>query len=264
MWLHILNCGFEGELQVDNTARFDGKGEIYARARPSYAAELFVYMKNTLQIEEGSVFADIGAGTGIFSRHLLNNGYRVYGVEPNADMRKKAEETLSGYRGFTLVDGADHNTNLPSRSVDYIAAAQAFHWFNAAAFKRECRRILRPDGKIFIVYNIRDESAECSRALAGIHRRYCPDFQGFSKGMNDEKCCAFFDGRCDIFRADNSRMYDRQGYINRVLSSSYSLHENDAEYGEYLAGVNRIFDQFSKDGFMSVPMQTAAYIGNIS
>lgn len=248
---------------MNNTTRFDGKGEIYAKARPNYATELFDYIKNTLLISEGSIFADIGAGTGIFSEHLLNNGYIVYAVEPNADMRKKAEEKLSVYKGFISVDGADINTTLPKQSVDCITTAQAFHWFDADAFKKECQRILKPNGKVIIVYNTRDESAACNKALADHHRKYCPDFQGFSKGMNDEKCCAFFDGRCEVFRADNSQNYDRQGYINRVLSSSYSLRESDERYAEYLADINKLFDIFSNDSSMTVPMHTVAYIGSI-
>lgn len=248
---------------MNNTTRFDGKGEIYAKARPRYAAELFDYIKNTLLISEGSVFADIGAGTGIFSEHLLNNGYRVYAVEPNADMRKKAEEKLSEYKGFTSVDGADSNTTLPEQSVDCITTAQAFHWFDVDAFKNEAQRILKPNGKVFIVYNTRDELAECNKALADHHRKYCPEFQGFSKGMNDEKCRAFFDGQCEVFRADNSQTYDRQGYINRVLSSSYSLREGDERYAEYLADINRLFDTFSNHGSLIVPIHTVAYIGTI-
>lgn len=57
--------------------RFDGKGEIYAKARPEYAEELFDYLKNTLHISAGSVFADIGLGTGIFTGQLIRCGYRV-------------------------------------------------------------------------------------------------------------------------------------------------------------------------------------------
>ena len=140
---------------------------------------------------------------------------------------------------------------------------RAFHWFDAIAFKQECQRILRPNGKVIIVYNTRDESAECNKALAGLHRKYCPEFQGFSKGMNDEKCRAFFEGRCTVFRSDNSQTYNRQRYINRVLSSSYSLCGGDAQYAEYLAGINRLFDVFSVNGLLTVPMLTAAYIGTI-
>lgn len=248
---------------MNNTTKFDGKGEVYAKARPKYADELFDYIKDTLQIPEKSVFADIGSGTGIFSEQLLDNGYRVYAIEPNADMRKKAEEKLSADQDFISVDGTDSNTTIPNQSVDCITTAQAFHWFNAQDFKKECRRILKPDGKVLIVYNTRDESAECNRALADLHRKYCPDFQGFSKGMNNEKCCAFFDGKCDIFRADSSQAYDRQGYTNRILSSSYSLRESNDGFAEYIAEINRLFDVFSNDGTLIVPMYTVAYVGTI-
>ena len=77
---------------MNNTHRFDGKSEIYAKARPKYAPELFVYLQNTLHIPAGSVFADIGSGTGIFTEQLLDCGYYVHAVEPGEDMRKKAEE----------------------------------------------------------------------------------------------------------------------------------------------------------------------------
>lgn len=81
---------------MNNTTRFNGKAEIYAKARPGYSAELFDYLKNVLLISEGSVFADIGSGTGIFSEHLLHNGYRVYAIKPNADMRKKSGRKTVG------------------------------------------------------------------------------------------------------------------------------------------------------------------------
>lgn len=245
----------------NNTNRFDGKGEIYAKARPKYSTKLLDYMKNTLNIPEGSVFADIGSGTGIFTEQLLNCGYYVYAVEPNADMCKIAEEKLSEYEGFTSVKGTDSNTNLPDESVDVITAAQAFHWFDAEAFKKECKRILKPNGKVVIVYNSRDEGAAPTKALAELRRKYAPDFNGFSNGISDEKCRAFFDGNCEIFRADNNQNYDKQRYINRVLSSSYSLREGDERYAEYLEEIETLFDAFELDGVLTVPTYTVAYIG---
>lgn len=248
---------------MNNTRKFDGKGEIYAKARPSYAAELFDYIKNTLSVPQGSVFADIGSGTGIFTEQLLNCNYLVYAVEPNDDMRKKAEEKLFKNKNFTSVCGADSNTGLPDESMDFITAAQAFHWFDADAFKKECKRILKPNGKVFIVYNVRDESAASTKALSILCRKYNPEFHDFSNGISDEKCCAFFDGNCEIFRADNSQIYDRHGHINRVLSSSYSLCENDGRYEEYLKEMNSIFDAFSVNGLLTVPTYTVAYIGTV-
>lgn len=243
--------------------RFDGKGEIYAKARPEYAEELFDYLKNTLHISAGSVFADIGSGTGIFTGQLIRCGYRVFAVEPNGDMRKMAEEKLSYDKNFISVNGNDANMNLPGQSVDYITAAQSFHWFDHDAFGKECRRVLKPGGRVIIVYNSRDEKAECTKALADLRHKYNSEFRGFSNGISNEKCIAFFSEKCDIFRTDNTQTYDRQGYINRVLSSSYSLNENDGIYAEYLNGINNIFDMFSADGLIAVPTETVAYIGTV-
>ena len=248
---------------MNYTNRFDGKGEIYAKARPKYACGLFDYLKNTLNIPAGSVFADIGSGTGIFTGQLLNCGYKVFAVEPNDDMRNKAEEKLSHDKNFVSVNGSDRNMNLLDNSVGYITAAQAFHWFDRDAFGKECKRVLQPGGKVIIVYNSRDEKADCTVSLAKLRQKYDPEFHGFSNGMSDEKCLAFFAGKCDIFRTDNTQTYDRQGYIDRVLSSSYSLKEDDGRYEEYLREINALFDMFSKGDLISVPTETVAYIGEI-
>lgn len=248
---------------MNHTTKFDGKGEIYAKARPSYAIELFDYMKNTLNIPRGSIFADIGSGTGIFTKQLLDRGHLVYAVEPNEDMRKKAEEKLFENKNFTSVCGTDSNTCLPDKSVDFITVAQAFHWFDAGAFKKECKRILKSNGKVFIVYNSRDEDAAPTKALAVLCRKYNPEFHGFSNGISDKKCRAFFDNNCEIFRADNRQIYDRQGFIDRVLSSSYALRDRDEGYEAYLKEINAIFDTFALDGLLTVPTYTVAYIGNL-
>ena len=248
---------------MNYTNRFDGKAEIYAKARPKYAAAFFDYLKNTLKISGGSFFADIGSGTGILTEQLLQCGYRVFAVEPNSDMRKKAEERLSENRDFVSVNGSDGNMNLPDNSVDCIMAAQAFHWFDPDAFRRECRRVLRPGGTVILVYNSRDEKAECTKAIAKLRHKYNSEFHGFSNGMNDKKCEEFFFGNCSIFRADNTQIYDRQGYINRVLSSSYSLSEGDDRYAEYQKEINEIFDRYSRDRFIAVPTETVAYIGTV-
>ena len=246
---------------MDYLNRFDGKGEIYAKARPKYALSLFDFLKNTLGIAAGSVFGDIGSGTGIFTEQLLHCGYKVFAVEPNQDMRKKAEELLSQNSNFVSVDGNDLNMNIPDSSLDYITAAQAFHWFDVDGFKKECKRVLKPGGKVIIVYNFRDEGAACTKALKELRYKYSAEFHGFSNGISQEKCLSFFDGECDTFCGDNSQIYDRQSYINRVLSSSYSLKESDERYMGYLKDINKIFDSFSVENRISVPTKTVAYIG---
>ena len=248
---------------MNHINRFDGKSEIYAKARPKYANDFFEYLTQTLHIPVGSVFADIGSGTGIFTEQLLHCGYRVYAVEPNSDMRKKAEETLSQNKNFISVNGNDHNMNLPDQSIDFLTAAQAFHWFDPEPFRKKCKRVLKPGGKIFILYNSRDEAADSVKALSQLRYRYSPDFHGFSNGISDEACIAFFGGKCERYQAKNDQTYDRQTYLNRVLSSSYSLTEDDKRYPEYRKEIHNIFDTFSVGGLITEPVNTVAYIGTI-
>ena len=194
---------------------------------------------------------------------MLCCGYKVFAVEPNGDMRRKAEETLSGNKNFISVNGRDSRMNLPDRSADHITAAQAYHWFDSGAFRKECGRVLKPGGKVMLVYNSREESADCTKALAKRRKKYDPDFRGFSNGMSEEKCIAFFEERCDVFRADNPQVYDLESYVNLILSSSYSLEKSDSRYAEYLEGIRKIFDACSADGCIAVPTATVAYIGEV-
>ncbi len=242
-----------------NTARFDGKSEIYAKARPKYSEELIDFIKESFT--NNCVFADIGSGTGIFTEQLLNCGYEVFAVEPNTDMRQKAEEKLCGICGYHSINSTAENTTLEDNSIDCITVAQAFHWFDAEHFKKECKRILKPDGKILIIYNSRVEDAECTKALTELRKKYCPEFRGFSGGIKDDDCVRFFDGNCRILRYDNSQKYDKESYKNRLLSSSYSLKEDDAMYRNYIDEIYALYDKFSVNGEITVPTDTVVYIG---
>ena len=137
---------------MDNTSRFSGKADSYQAARPGYPPELAGYLADLGM--KGSQVADIGAGTGIFSRFLLEKlDCTVWAVEPNEEMRGKAEEELRDVPRFFSVKGTAEATGLDSQSVSFVTAAQAFHWFSPKAFREECLRILRPNGVAVLVWN---------------------------------------------------------------------------------------------------------------
>jgi len=146
-----------------NEKRFEGLGNIYAKYRPSYPQTLIEYLYSDVGVNKESIIADIGSGTGIFSKQLLEAGNKVIAVEPNDDMRAVAEFDLGIFPNFTSLNAAAENITLDDNSVDFITVAQAFHWFDMLMFKKECNRILKENGKVIIVYNGLDSSTEIAK-----------------------------------------------------------------------------------------------------
>jgi len=248
-----------------NENKFDGKGDIYALYRPSYPDEFIEFLFEQTHITEQSVIADIGSGTGILTGQLLEKVHRVYAVEPNSDMRRIAENDLSQYGLFTSVDASAEHTTLPDRSVDLITVAQAFHWFDRDAFRKECRRILKPGGHVALVWNSRDETNALVAENAGINRKYCPDFKGFSGGpggpASDEALRDFFTGEYvrKIFK--NDLISDLPGFIGRNLSASYALKEGDGQYDAYVGELISLFEKYAVNGTVTTANFTRSYIG---
>lgn len=103
------------------------------------------------------------------------------------------------------------------------------------------------------------EKALCDNArFRSVCGTFNPTLHGYSNGISDEKWRAFFDGACTVCRADN-----RRGYIDRALSSSYSLEEGDERFAAYVQARGEIFDRFAGAGHITVPTDTVAYIGKV-
>ena len=177
-------------------------------------------------------------------------------------MRGAAEALLGGDPRFSSSNGTDHDTGLPDRSVDMVAAAQAFHWFDGPAFARECRRILRPGGRAVLVWNVRG-SAPMNQALAQVFREHCPSFHGFTGGMgeDDPRIRDFFGGAYEKRRFPKPLTLDRDQFLRRCFSSSYALREGDADYEAFRAALEALFDTFASGGQLIQPNETVAYVG---
>jgi ubiquinone/menaquinone biosynthesis C-methylase UbiE len=156
------------------TDKFSGKADVYSKSRPSYPTVFIDYLFSINSLNETSRVADIGSGTGILTRQLLERGVSVVAVEPNDDMRTKAEQDLKGFEHFTSTKGSAEETSLPDNSVDIVIAAQAFHWFDHEKFKLECKRILKQDRKVALVWNSRDSESSLIKENAEIFKKYCP------------------------------------------------------------------------------------------
>ena len=254
-----------GNCFMDNIQNFTGLANDYTIARPAYANAFIENLYSQYGFSERSVIADIGSGTGKFAKQLLDKGSFVYCIEPNYDMRSIAIEELGKYKSFRSVDGTATETKLDEKSVDYITVAQAFHWFDVALFKKECKRILKSNGKVFLIWNVRDMSSEINQVCYEIYSKYCPKFKGFSGGIqkDDIRIKQFFEDRYEYTEFDNPLFYDKDKFISRSLSGSYSLKKGDKNYNEYLDSLSKLFEKYSKDNVFTMTNKTVAYIGRM-
>lgn len=248
-----------------NEHKFDQKGGIYSKARPSYPDKLFSYLTGNGYVGKATVIADIGSGTGKFTQQIGRYSEKVFAVEPNDDMRLIAEKNFSDCRNIISVNGSAENTTLSDSSVDFITVAQAFHWFDRKAFKAECRRILRKNGKVLLVWNDRDTDSELIRENYDINRRFCPNFKGSSNGIDFSKEAFddFFEGDFIVVEFGNDLIYDENTFVSRCLSSSYAPNQDDENYNPYVNELRELFEKYSKNSVIPYPYITRCYIGNV-
>ena len=253
----------EAGMSVDNRTLFSGRAQDYERARPDYAPQLVNALYARYGFSARSRIADVGAGTGKLTGMLLARGSTVYAVEPNADMRAACAARLHGYRAFTCVAGDASHTGLPAGSVDIVTAAQAFHWFDAAAFRRECLRILRPGGRVFLVWNNRVADAPVNVETFRVFRAFCPGFRGASNGF-DARAAAFddfFGGPYERLEFPNPLTFSQDSFLRRAFSASYALPETHSAFPAYRQALYEVFDRFAADGLLAVPNVTEVYAG---
>lgn len=248
---------------MDATKKFTGLADEYTQSRPGYAVEFIDCLFEKYGFSESSVIADVGSGTGKFAKQLLDRGSTVYCIEPNEDMRNVAEKELSAYENFHSVIGGAEQTTLPDNFVDFITTAQAFHWFDVQKFKNECNRIIKPNGKVFLIWNIRNELDLLNQEWSKVFQKYCPDFKGFNGGIkrDDERIKAFFNNGYEFLSFDNPLYFDKEKFISRSLSGSYSLKQSDDNYTLYISELKDLFDKYETDGTVKIDNQTVVYVG---
>ena len=243
-----------------NEQKFTGKADLYEKFRPSYPDELIDFLYDNARCDS---VADIGAGTGKFTRCLLKKPWKVTAVEPNADMRGKLEEI----EGITVVNAPAEETGLADKSVGLVTAAQAFHWFDEDAFKRECQRILTPNGKVAIIWNsfVREGLAERQSELC---RKYSSDPRFAETGhtgvrsesAGDRFIIGYFK-TLEFKVYAGERVFDRGSFIGESLSRSYAPKPDQPNYELLVNELNALFSEFESGGKALVKTKTVCYLG---
>jgi ubiquinone/menaquinone biosynthesis C-methylase UbiE len=257
-------------MQSDEThphRRFSRRVEDYARYRPAYPPALLSILEAEIGLTPGATIADIGAGTGIFTRLLLDSGCTVYAVEPNAEMRATAAATLAPYALFHSVDGTAGDTTLPDASIDYVTAAQAFHWFDAGGARREFRRILRPGGFVVLVYNSwRDTEDAFAAAYDALVSRFDPEHgqRAATPGATERGLVALYGEQYVQAQLPNPYWDGWPTFRGRVLSSSYTPLPDHPDHDTFLVALRQLFDAHEQDGRVRFPYVTRLYWGRLA
>lgn len=245
--------------------KFDGRAEDYVAGRPTYAEAFVRSLFLNGVISDTSVIADIGCGTGKFAGQLLNYGCTVYGIEPNEEMRKQAFLQLGGCDRFHILDGTEAGTCLEDHFVDVVTVAQAFHWFDVKAFKKECRRILKPGGRVYLIWNMRDMKENINQDAFVIFHDFCPEFKGFGGGIkrDDKRIQEFFGGKYSYIEFEHPLFYTEEAFLRRSLSGSYSIQEGDTFFQEYMDALKKLYRKYESNGKIEMGNQTVIYFGTI-
>ena len=138
------------EPQQERSLSFGSEAAAYERGRPSYPPEAIDWL-----LPDGARdVLDLGAGTGKLTTRLVERGLDVVAVDPIAEMLELLRGALPATPALL---GTAEQIPLRDNSVDAVLVAQAWHWFDPKRAIAEVARVLRPGGRLGLVWNTRDE-----------------------------------------------------------------------------------------------------------
>lgn len=252
-------------MSINPTERFSNRVENYVKYRPHYPEEIIEYLAEKSILKKDSDIADIGSGTGILTELFLKHGNKVYGIEPNKEMRQAGEEYLKDYTNFVSVDGSAESALLEKNSVDLIIAGQAFHWFDITKAKEEFQRILSPEGYVVLIWNKRKLTATpFLKAYEALLHKYGTDYAKVRhENIDDETLKNFYDKGYETKTFYNEQVFDFDSLKGRLLSSSYSPTEDMEGFNPMIKKLKEIFDEDNETGSVIFPYDTIVYSGKI-
>ncbi len=257
-------------MSVSNSApaeRFSDRVDDYVKYRPHYSLEVVETLRKECGLASDHLVVDVGCGTGLLAKIFLENGNRVIGIEPNANMRAAGAHFLSGFANFSMIAGSAESTSLPSQSSDFVIAGQAFHWFQPEPTRWEFARILKPGGRAVLIWHDRDmESTPFLRAYEEFLVRHSTDYitVAHNKVANYGALERFYSpDRMRLVVQATQQRFDLEGLRGRLLSSSYAPREGPAATA-MLEALPRLFARYAEGGKVTLDYHTRIYFGHLT
>ena len=210
---------------------FAAVADAYERARPGYPEAAVRWLVG----DEPTDVVDLGAGTGKLTRVLVGLGHRVTAIEPLAEMRAELEAAVPG---VTALAGTAEALPLPDGSADVVTCGQAFHWFDHTRSLPEIARVLRPRGRLALVWNSRDDSDPWVARLSAIIGNETVD----ESDLVPVHASGLF-GPVETARFDFAHVLDREGLLDLILSRSYCAKLPPGDREPILRATGALYDE---------------------
>jgi SAM-dependent methyltransferase len=251
---------------MEPVTRFSNRAENYAKYRPGYPAELIAILESECGLTAASTIADVGSGTGILAELFLRNGNSVFGIEPNAPMRLFAERNLTSFPRFVSITATAESTTLAPRSVDFITAGQAFHWFDRKQAKLEFNRILKPGGWVVLIWNERRlDSSQFLRDYEELLLRYGTDYAKIRHENVESEIGDFYAPETFTLKSvENIQHFDFESLKGRTRSASYTPQPGDPNFEPMLSRLEEIFNAGEHNGVVDFEHDTRIYYGHLT
>lgn len=252
------------ETQEDPTLRFSSRVDQYVAARPSYPFEIVDLLRSRCGMSTDSRVADVGAGTGIFTRLLVDGGFAVDAVEPNERMRTALSQNVEGAPRVKIYDGRAEATGLVDASVDMITCAQSYHWFDNAATLAEFHRISKRGAWAALVWNSRLHGGNAFHEGYEALLLTLPEYtkvrhRGSSQSAIEERLLS----GVEHYRLVMRQHLDLEGLLARSFSSSY-VPPRETDVGDTLASeLEKLFEQTSESGRVTINYHCEVYLGKL-
>jgi SAM-dependent methyltransferase len=241
------------------TARgFERAARDYDHGRPGYPPEAVAWLVRRLQLVAGRSVLDVGAGTGALTRALVGHGAEVLAAEPLPAMRARLVAALPE---VTVVDGTAEALPFPDGRVDAVTAAQAFHWFVVERALPELHRVLRPGGRLAVVFNRRDLTTPEQAALDALLAPYRGDTPSWAthdweRSLGGSRWFA----PADLHRVRHVQHLDPPAFRARVASISFVARLGEDERHRVLAAADRLHAEHARDGRVALHYATEVRI----
>ena len=234
--------------------RFTNRVNDYVGGRPGYPDAAVLWLIEKFGLEPSATIADVGAGPGTSAAPFLRHGFTVVAVEPNDAMREAAIGLLGHNPRFRAVAGSAQATTLPASSIDVVVAAQAFHWFDRAAFRAECLRILAPRGVAALLWNVRrNDGSPFAAGYEALLREFGTDYLAVRhQNVTDGELASFFGAPFERRGFANVQVLDREGFRARLLSSSYVPAAGHPRHEPMLAALEALFEEHQHNGSLAL------------